>query len=194
MTGQTSSIDLDHLLKLRLVVARFGEMDCARWWNTGDAARRTGLLGRAGSVLMSRGFPRTHSFAQARLVFEVARARCSEHFDLPGCVTLWSLPPALEDQFDARWARWLEGRAGWKDFFSSIEAPRQDLLEFMRMLNLATDDDIASVSRLRRSAEGRAVPVPGVHVVSNELLLTLAAGFSRGEAGKLAVPYARMEA
>ncbi len=27
-------IDLDRLLKLRLLVARFGEMDLARWWNT----------------------------------------------------------------------------------------------------------------------------------------------------------------
>jgi hypothetical protein len=128
------------------------------------------------------------------LVFEVARARCSEVFDPPGCVTLWSLPPAIEDQFDARWARWLESRVQWKDFFSSIEAPRQDLLEFMKTLTLASDADLDPVSRLRRSAEGRAVPLPGVHAVTNELLLTLAASFSRGEAGKLAVPYARIEA
>jgi len=26
------AIDLDRLLKLRLVVARFGEMDLAKWW------------------------------------------------------------------------------------------------------------------------------------------------------------------
>jgi hypothetical protein len=114
-------IDFGRLLRLRLVVARYGEMDAARWWNTGDATRRTALLGRAGSVLMSRGFPRTHRFAQARLVFEVARARCAEVFDPPGCITLWNLPPALEDQFDARWARWLEDRDAWTEFFSSIE-------------------------------------------------------------------------
>jgi hypothetical protein len=28
------SIDLERLLKLRVVVARYGEMDGARWWNT----------------------------------------------------------------------------------------------------------------------------------------------------------------
>jgi hypothetical protein len=28
------AIDLDRLLKLRLLVARFGEMDLAKWWNT----------------------------------------------------------------------------------------------------------------------------------------------------------------
>jgi hypothetical protein len=37
------SIDLEKLLKLRLVVAHFGEMDLARWWNT---KAQLGLLGR----------------------------------------------------------------------------------------------------------------------------------------------------
>ena len=32
------SIDFDRLLKLRLVVARFGEMDLAKWWNTKDSS------------------------------------------------------------------------------------------------------------------------------------------------------------
>lgn len=193
MSTASPEIDFDRLLRLRLVVARYGEMDAARWWNTGDAARRTALLGRAGSVLMSRGFPRTHRFAQARLVFEVARARCAEVFDPPGCVTLWKLPPTIEDQFDAHWAQWLEGRDEWKDFFASIEAPPTDLLETMKQLGLVGDGDIEAVSTLRRSAEGRAVPLPGVHVVTDPLITLLAAGFARGEPGKLAVPYARSE-
>lgn len=193
MSTPTTNIDFDRLLKLRLVVARHGEMDGARWWNTGDTARRTALLGRAGAVLMSRGFPRTHRFAQARLVFEVARARCAEVFDPPGCVTLWSLPPTVEDQFDARWARWLEGREAWADLFGAIEATSSDLLETMKTLDLVGDADLDAASKLRRSAEGRAVPLPGVHTVTDSLITLLAAGFSRGEAGKLAVPYARME-
>ncbi|MBK6972672.1 MAG: BrxE family protein [Sterolibacteriaceae bacterium] len=193
MSTAITNIDFDRLLRLRLVVARYGEMDAARWWNTGDAARRTALLGRAGSVLMSRGFPRTHRFAQARLVFEVARARCVEVFDPPGCVTLWILPAALEDQFDARWARWLEERDAWTDFFASIERPASDLLETMKTLDLVGAEDLETVSKLRRLAEGRAVPLPGVHTVSDALITQLAAGFSRGEPGKLAVPYARMD-
>lgn len=192
-TTISSDIDFDSLLRLRLVVARYGEMDAARWWNTGDAARRTALLGRAGSVLMSRGFPRTHRFAQARLVFEVARARCAEVFDPPRSITLWNLPPAIEDQFDARWARWLEEREAWDEFFTSIEPPPTDLLDALKSFGLASDADLEAASKLRRSAEGRAVPLPGVHVVTTPLLILLAAGFSRGEAGKLAVPYARME-
>ena len=55
-----SKIDFDRLLKLRLVVARVGEMDLAKWWNT------RGQLGRLGSAAVRRGFPRTHYFAQAR--------------------------------------------------------------------------------------------------------------------------------
>ena len=54
-----STLDLERLLKLRLVVARFGEMDLAKWWNT------KGQLGRLGAALR-RGLPRTHHFAQAR--------------------------------------------------------------------------------------------------------------------------------
>jgi hypothetical protein len=187
------SLSFDHLFRLRLLVARFGEMDAARWWNTGDATRGTALLGRAGGILMSRGFPRTHRFAQARLVFEVARARCSEVFDRPGFITLWSLPPAIEDQFDARWASWLEGRDDWTEFFAAIEPTPTDLLSALKQLGLVSDADLDVTARLRRSAEGRAVPIPGVHTVSDSLITQLAAGFSRGEPGKLAVPYARVE-
>jgi len=40
----TPPIDLDRPLELRLVVARFGEMDLAKWWNT------KGQLGRLGTA------------------------------------------------------------------------------------------------------------------------------------------------
>lgn len=193
MSTASHNIDFDRLLRLRLIVARHGEMDAARWWNTGDSARRTALLGRAGSVLMSRGFPRTHRFAQARLVFEVARARCAEVFDPPGCVTLWNLPPAIEDQFDACWARWLENRDAWADFFASIESAPNELLETLQRLGQANENELEAISKLRRSAEGRAVPLPGIHVVTDALITQLAAGFSRAEPGKLAVPYARID-
>ncbi len=95
-------IDLDRLLKIRLTVARFGEMDHPRWWNT------KGQLGRHGAMVLRRGFPRTHRFARARSVFAVAAHRCAELFDPPGCVTLWRVPEAVEEAFDARWERWLD--------------------------------------------------------------------------------------
>ncbi len=115
----TGTIDLDHLMKLRLVVGRFGEMDIARWWNT------NGQLGRLGTSALRRGFPRTHYFAQARSVFAVAAQRCSEVFDPPDCVTLWRLPAAIEDEFDARWEHWLDNAADWASFFEHLEALRR---------------------------------------------------------------------
>src|SRR5947209_4609041 len=105
------SIDLDRLLRLRLVIARFGEMDIAKWWNT------TGQLGQLGTATLRRGFPRTHYFAQARSAFAVAANRCAEVFDAPDCITLWRLPETIEDKFESRWEQWLDRSADWNPFF-----------------------------------------------------------------------------
>jgi len=184
----TISIEFDRLLKLRLVVARHGEMDGARWWNT------NGVLGHKGSLLMSRGFPQTHHFAQARLVFEVARARTAERFPaVSGCVTLWHLPAKVEEEFDARWAHWLEESDCWVEFFDSLENQHDDLLEALGAHGLLDPDHTGEVSRMRRSAEGRSVPISGIRRVDDDTITLLAAGFSRGEATKPAIPYARVE-
>lgn len=193
-TAPSASLDFDRLLKLRLVVARFGEMDAARWWNTGDADKHSALLGHKGATLMSRGFTRTYHFAQARVVFAVARARCAEVFAPPRCMTLWNLPAPVEDQFDARWARWLEQREEWRPFFEAIEPAPTDLLDALRHHGLLCPDLEDAVTKLKRSAEFRAVALPGIHTVNDDSLALLAAGFSRGEPARLAVPYARLEA
>jgi len=97
-----SAVDrLDRLLKLRLVVARFGEMDLAKWWNT------KGQLGKLGTAALRRGFPRTHYFAQARSSWP-SRPSMYGGVRAPGCVTLWRLPEATEEEFDARWEQWLD--------------------------------------------------------------------------------------
>lgn len=182
--NKKTKIDLDRLFKLRLVVARYGEMDCARWWNT------SGLLGAKGALLMSRGFPRTHFFAQAGVVFAVARNRCDEVFQHPEAITLWNLPTEIEDQFDSRWGRWLEDSDIWRDFFKSLESPPSDLLSALRQFELISPHDEDNLGRLRRSAEGRAVLLVGKHGLNNDLILLLAAAFSLGEQGKPAIPYA----
>ena len=188
MRASPVSIDLDRLLRLRLVVARFGEMDGARWWNT------RGLLGRKGALLMSRGFTKTHHFAQARVVFTVATARCREVFHPPHSMTLWSLPAALEDQFDARWHHWISQRQQWRSFFDALqELPAGDLLEVLQLLGLVDDAQVQAVSRLRRSAEGRAVPLPGMVTPDDQVLTLLAAAFTKGQPGRPAIPYARLD-
>lgn len=182
----TSSIDLDRLLKLRLLIARFGEMDVAKWWNTKEQ------LGSLGAAALRRGFPRTHHFAQARSVFAVAGHRCREVFDLPGSVTLWQLPEALEEEFDARWEHWLDNAGEWAPFFKNLEGVSgADLLATLRRFDVVTDRDAEAFSRLRRSAEGRAVPLPGLFSATDDDVTLLAIGFARGEVGALAVPYAK---
>ncbi len=183
-----NNIDLARLFKLRLVVARYGEMDMARWWNT------KGMLGRYGEIVLKRGFPRTHFFAQARVVFAVARHRCEEVFNPPGCMTLWSLPAWLEDQFEEQWYRWLDDGSSWDPFFAQVEGlPIGDLGASLSELELLTADQQEQARRLHRSSEGRAVPISGVHNPEDDVITMLTAGFACGTPGALAVPYARLE-
>lgn len=183
----SARIDFHKLLKLRLVVARHGEMDGAKWWNT------NGVLGRQGGLLLSRGLPRSHRFAQARIVFAVAKARCHEVFDPPGCMTLWSLPATLEDEFDAHWQDWIDHRDEWAEFFTALESlPSHDLVENLRHFELIDDATEAEVTKLRRAAEGKSVPLSGTHEPNDEVFRLLAAGFARGEVSKPAVPYAKL--
>lgn len=188
IAGPETTLEFERLMRLRLVVGRHGEMDGAKWWNTG------GLLGSKGSLLMSRGFPKTHAFAQARVVFSVARARCAELFSPADCMTLWSLPASVEDQFDARWQDWLDEGDRWAEFFERLQKPASaDLIATLRHCELLSDEQASTVAKLRRSAQGRAVPLPGTWEVNDEAVTLLAAAFSRGEVGNPAIPYARLE-
>ncbi len=181
-------LDFDRLFRLRLVLARFGEMDRAKWWNT------QGLLGPRGAVVLRRGFPRTHDFARARAVFAVARSRCNELFSPPGCITLWDLPAETEETFEEHWQEWLDQTEEWSPFFEGLAEPSgDDLLTALAERQLITDTHRDSISKLRRSAEGRAVPLPGTLELNDETITLLAGGFARGEPGQPAVPYARLE-
>ena len=179
-------VDFDRLLRLRVLVARFGEMDLARWWNT------KGQLGRLGAAALRRGFPRTHWFAQARSVFAVAAHRCAEVFDPPACVTLWRLPESIEEEFDARWELWLDNPADWLPFFQQVEELKgSDLTQILRSFDVVDERDLEAYARLRRSAEGRAVPISEPFSGKDSDVALLALGFARGEPSALAVPYAR---
>ncbi|KAK3675415.1 hypothetical protein LTR37_021554, partial [Vermiconidia calcicola] len=112
--GEQLDFELDWLLKLRLVVARQGEQDVARWWNT------TGQLSARGASVLARGFPRTHYFAQARSVFAAAETRCAEVFGLAGAVTIWRLDDEVEEAFDQQWERWLDQAGDWSAFFEGL--------------------------------------------------------------------------
>lgn len=185
--GENPKLDLGYLFKLRLVVARVGEMDNARWWNT------QGQLGRMGATVLKRGFPRTYRFVQARSVFAAAAHRCAEVFNPPECVTLWNLPADIEEAFDEKWHDWLDTLEEWEPVFSQVEALQgSDLLEALKSLDLVTPDQEESVKRLKRSTEGRAVLIPSVFEPTDAHVAMLAGAFSRGEPGQPAIPYARL--
>ena len=178
-----SSADLDQLVRLRLAVARFGEMDGARWWNT------RGMLGRLGSLALKRGFPRSHVFAQARAAFAVASDRCREVYDPPSGFTLWKLPSSLEDQFESHWHTCIAEADRWRSFVDELQDVACDLLDLLRKLNLLSDAEAHAAMKFRRSVDRRAVPVPGNLAAPASTCRMLAAGFFRGEPGEPAIPY-----
>jgi hypothetical protein len=143
-----SRLDFERLFKLRLVVARHGEMDSAGWWNT------RGILGRHGALALRRGFPSTHNFAQARIALAVARSRCHELFDPPGCMTLWHLPAKVEDRFEGFWQDWLDQGERWAPFFETLAgAGRKDLLAERRSRSSTGVTAKRSKSAGRRKAD-----------------------------------------
>ena len=177
-------IRFEHLFKLRLTVARFGEMDCARWWNT------QGILGRYGTLALSRGFPRTHLFAQARIAFSVAARRCKEIYSHPTAHTLWQLPPEIEGRFQDKWLEWLDEADKWEPTFKSLEdIAGLGLLELLSKQGLITPEQMENAKKLRRSAEGRSVLISSAGSLNDDALTMLAAGFFRGETSKTAIPY-----
>lgn len=178
------TLDLDRLLTLRLAVARHGEMDCARWWNT------QGVLGSRGALLYARGFPTTHPFARARLVMTVARARSAEVFTPPGGITLWTLPGPIEEAFDDHWSAWIDSPSALAPVFDRLAAHRgTDLLPLLDRLGLLGPAHHKTVAGLRRSAENRAVQLPGPRSLDDDTITLLAAAFARGEPGALAIPF-----
>ena len=162
-------------------------MDLARWWNT------RGQLGRLGALALRRGFPRTHYFAQARSVFAVAANRCREVFAPPTGLTLWQLPEEIEEEFDARWEHWLDHADEWIPFFEKLQNIQEsDFGAALQSLVSINDAEMEVFSHLRRTAEGRAVPLQAPFTGTNQDVVLLALGFGRGEPGALAVPYAEV--
>jgi len=178
-------MDIERLLKLRLVVARFGEMDAAEWWNT------KGVLSRLGSSVFARGFPRTDLFAQGKTVFEVARLRCQEVFNPPGAITLWDLPPQAEDIFESEWRSWCADRDAWLPFFGRLQTlNREDLFVAFNEAGLFASDQQEAVRKLRRGTEGRSIPITGHKSLDDGLVDLLALGFCKGAKRELLVPFA----
>lgn len=178
------SCDLTLLLKLRIIVARFGEMDRAKWWNS------KGQLGRLGSTTLRRGFPRTHFFAQARTVFALAGHRCSEVLGASNNVTLWRLPDPIEESFDDKWESWVDSAHDWQKFFEEVAClQEQNLGEALKKFDLVTSEDLKTALAKHRSAKDRNILLDDKFLGTDADIKLLALSFSHGSEGDLVVPY-----
>jgi hypothetical protein len=183
-----SDLDFVWLMKIRLAVARCGEMDLAKWWNT------NGQLGSFGARMLSRGLPRTHHFAQAKSVFAVAAHRCAQIFNPPECATFWHLTDGIEDEFDARWEGWLDEAADWKPFFERVAAIQEtNAVSVLLGLDLVSPSELEEAKSLKRSAERNSVPLPNAFSRDRASVAKLALGFGLSGVADLAVPYARRD-
>jgi len=127
-------------------------------------------------------------------VFAVAGHRCDEVFNAPVAFTLWKLPPGVEDQLEDAWSQWLEEPEPWSKFLQAVnDQTGDDLLEWLQSLELVSDEVIGRFKKLKRADDLRSVPLPQSSQLDDQTIALLAAGFSRGEPGKLAVPYLQME-
>ena len=92
-TSLSAGLDLDRLLRLRLTVARHGEMDAARWWNS------KGMLGRdTGSVekTVNRFDWRMYFMVPADVERELLRLHQFRklHYEVAGSLAQLKLPCA----------------------------------------------------------------------------------------------------
>ena len=175
----------EKLAKLRITIARYGEMDRAKWWNT------KGLLSPLGEAALKRGFHRTHVFARAKAVFAVAGSRSQEVFDLADTYTLWRLPVQLEDQLEDAWAKWLEDPEPWAEFLAAVDdRSSEPLLTVLEQLELVSSETVKIADSLRRADDMHSVPIISEASLSHDAAIELlAAAHACSEKGKLAVPY-----
>jgi hypothetical protein len=145
------TIDLEQLLKLRFLT-RFRDLGLAKWWNA------KGQPGPLGAAALGGGFPRTYRFAHAPSVFKLAAHHCAGVLEAQGCVTLWRLPDVAEETFETRWEHWADHASEWAGFFKESKA----LGTGDRTFEVASRRGVKSLGKLRRAAEGRAGPLPGL--------------------------------
>jgi hypothetical protein len=188
-TQDDKELDVEWLLKLRVVVARCGEMDLARWWNSSRQ------LAPAGASVLKRGFPRTHHFAQARSVMAIASHRCDQLLSQSDAITLWRLPEAVEDRFESRWDACLDRYSDWLGFFDSVAAIREpDVITAMTGLALITAGEVKAFRGLRAALEGRGLIVGKSFGGTRQDVALLALGYAAGKAGEPVVPFMRASA
>lgn len=173
-----------HLLEARLWVARLGEGDVLGWWRT------DGVLGPDGAFIGPRVLPRTHSVGRARVAFAAAKQACQERYQSPEALHLFRLAPWVEDSFDAYLQESLADQEYWAECLSALEAITVGVKpgELLKGRQIVSDEAERVLTDLPLGPDGRSLPLPGAESIS-QLVELMAAGFARGSAGQLVVPY-----
>ena len=179
-------MNTDILFKCRLIVGRYGEMDLAKWWNT------TGILSQLGSKVASRGLPRTEFYGRVRALFEVAAHRTRSFFSPPGSLTLWSLPPHIENALDEAMIGWAHEGRTWPETEKLLADLKIGGLE-AALLAAEVLPSSAALARLKPGPEGKSIRMPELAVVTDESVMLLAAAFSRGSLDSLLLPVVTMK-
>lgn len=178
----------EQVTKLRIVVARFGEMDRNKWWNT------KGLLSSIGEMAISRGLPKTHVFARCRSAFAVASARSDEVFNPPNSFTLWRLPVEIEDKIEDEWATWIGNPEPWDKFIKEVDGQSKGAVaDVIAQLGLASEVTLESLPTFKRASDFRSVPIKAGEASASGVVELLARAHISSEPGKLAVPFVREE-
>ena len=88
----------------------------------------------------------------------------------------------------------MDAAADWAPVFRQVaELQGTDAAAALESLGLVGAGELAAMTGLRTSAEGRAVPIPTAFSGTDADVTMLALGFALGRPGGLAVPYARAE-
>lgn len=175
---------LEYLLRARLWVARLGEGDVLKWWQT------EAVLGPDGAFVGPRVLPKTHAVGRARLAFAAARYACDERYPHPGATHLFRLDASTEDQFEGFLHATLDDSRYWEEILGRLEAlgpdcePGQALAE----AGLVDEDLLSAVSSLDLGPDSRSLGLQRAPQSESDLAL-LTAGFARGRTGRLVVPY-----
>jgi len=176
--------DFEDLFAKRRAIARIGEGDWMRWWDSN-------ALNDAGDILIPRLFRRTPHLSAAHMAMLAARARHDSAVPREPLIHLFNLGEVLEGAFE----RWLIQRKseGW----SPPPMPPGDTSlgagEALKALGLEPETDSGSIEGSHLVLGDLEQATIDERAVRESVLRSLAGAYALGERGRLVVPYYRLK-
>ncbi len=184
---------IDELLRIRALVARYGEPGQLDWWSTD-------ILGPSGGAFVAeRLFPRTYRWAAIELAIEAAAIIEKDRLNRRVGVTLFRMPEKLERSLDLRFRDLkIELRDPGELFpaivFSEQLPPIEEAVE--RVLGQRPSDG----TETEREDEGQLICLGGQTLVELDspdrlqaVIRRLAWAYTDSPKGSLRVPYFRLK-